>query len=57
MTNFEKITQNEKAFVDFISSDTEFQKMCNFKKCRKFNGICSDCIMQWLKQQAEESAE
>ena len=54
MTNFEKITQNEKAFVDFISSDTEFQKMCNFKKCRKFNGICSDCIMQWLNQQAEE---
>ena len=52
-TNFDRITENEEALAEYISS---LARKCTFRDCSKEECAkfeCKDCIKEWLKKECE----
>ena len=53
-TNFDRITENEGALAEYISS---LARKCTFRDCSKEECAkfeCKDCIKEWLQKECEE---
>lgn len=53
-TNFDRITENEEALAEYISS---LARKCTFRDCSKEECAkfeCKDCIKEWLQKECEE---
>lgn len=53
MTNFERITQNEKTLAEFIIEKLQYCKRPVCPICpvwKKCDGVSKDAFVEWLKQ-------